>query len=685
MSISNIQYNTKRDEFKQQLLKKGIEPNNFELNNLLIEFFDNKTLGMPYYSPILQEAYEASNKEAYNNTFKSLEEDLNTIYNANIETNNKSVAIQEYYNSEQTKAVNSIQKLSLRLKNIKDIMNTYISGKQYVEVFNDLYGIEFYGNSERNIPYTTSFIDLLQKKVYTDKSNSKVNKINIQHAYVEISTTSCENKIIKGSIANILNDTLDSTYSLVCRSVNNKDKTCSITLNLKKAMTINTVLLKYNSSRGVLCRLYLSEDGENFVPVHDITNSNLVEWNFPQQTIQYLRIDMIKNEPDGSYIVEGKEMYEYYYILKNISIALETFNSKSVLVSKPIEFNDLVNSITINAEDRIYNNTRIDYFIGFDNGTAPVGWDSIENHKEHELFMFEHKNKILNYSTKDVFGIQDWVSNLYMIYKIPDTVNRNSIKLTAGYNMWSVIRYQTKQDQEYDSSFTFKSFDFTEYTDNCVADQLFMDCENYKSFVLHPNTLYVFTQYVYLDEPKNLYNKYIRIYDTGLANYIANTEQKVFLNGIEISKTGDDGENYYSFAMKKGANKVQIVIYAPAKSGAGTDRLLYHNLNFKELTNDVFAFTPMKYVNWYVLDKQLEPNYRYYTIKNNRILVKCDPEDMINSEMEDMGYFLSYYSLKEDMQYYFENNKMRFRIMAILSSDDYNVSPEIVNFRITGK
>ena len=93
----------------------------------------------------------------------------------------------------------------------------------------------------------------------------------------------------------------------------------------------------------------------------------------------------------------------------------------------------------------------------------------------------------------------------------------------------------------------------------------------------------------------------------------------------------------------------------------------------------------MKYINWYVLDKQMEPNYKYYTIKDNYICVKCTPEDMIKSDIEDMGYFMSYYSLREDMAYYFSNNKLTFRIMAVLHSNNKNVSPEIINFRITGR
>ena len=688
MSISKIQYNTKKEEFKQELLKKGIEPNNYELNNLLSEFFDNKTLGMPYYAPIKQEAYEASNKESYNHTFKALGQDMQTIYNANIEANNKAVAIQEYYDTEKTKVINAIQKLSLRVENINDIMNSSITGKQYVQVFDDLYDIEYYGNSERNIPYTTAFVDLLQKKIYTEKSNTKINKINISNANVEIKGSKSQSKqTISGELKNILTDTIDSVYTLICKTKENKEQVISVIVDFKSLIDINTVLFSFTSSRELKCELSLSEDDENYINVHDITGTNLIEWNFPTKTVQYLKINIIKSEADGYGLTEGNtEYYEYYYILKNISVALETFESKSVFVSKKIEFNDLVNSITLNATDRIYNNTKIDYFIGFDNEESKVGWDSIENHKPHELFMFEKKHKILNYHIKDNFGDMDPVADeLYKLYKVPNTINRNSIKITPGYNMWSVIRYQKKDDQEYDESFSFNSFVFTKYTDECVVDQLFMDCDNYTRFRLHPNTLYVFTQYISLEQPANVYDKYIRVMDTASVNIVQNTQQKVFVNGLEVSKAGNEGDNFYSFTLKKGINKIQIVIYAPAIAGAGTDRWLYHNINFKEITNNVFAFLPMKYINWYVLDKQMEPNYKYYTIKDNYVCVKCNPEDMIKSEIEDMGYFMSYHSLKENMAYYFSNNKLSFRIMAVLHSNDKNVSPEIINFRITGK
>jgi hypothetical protein len=93
----------------------------------------------------------------------------------------------------------------------------------------------------------------------------------------------------------------------------------------------------------------------------------------------------------------------------------------------------------------------------------------------------------------------------------------------------------------------------------------------------------------------------------------------------------------------------------------------------------------MKYIHWYNLDKNMTENYRYYTIKDDYICVKCNPEYMIKSNIEDMGYFIKYFTLKNNMKYFFKSNSLRFRIMAILHSNNPEMSPELLNFRITGK
>lgn len=680
MSISSIQRKRKTEEFTQQLLKKGIEPNNFELNRLLTEYFDNHVLGMPYYKPIKQKPYEESNKDDYNHNFKTFQEDMETIYEANIEANNKAVAMQEYYDLEKNKVRNALTKLALRVENISEALKSTSRTKQYVQVFDDLYGVEFYGNAKRNIPYTTSFVDLLQKKLYTDKTSAKVNKISMSNATISINgLTKFDGYETQGELSQVLTDTISDLFIVSALSTDDKEKQIEIIVDLGSLLTFNTVSFKYTSTREMPCELYLSEDDESYIPVYDISNRDYIEWSFNAKTARYIKIICHKPEPDGFNTGEGTEFYEYYFILKNISIAKEEYESKSVFVSKLIDFDDLTSTIKLDATDMIFNNTRIDYFIGFDNEVDKIGWDAIENHKDHKLFMFEKRHKILNYHIPS-FAREGEVLDLYHIYKLPENVNRNSIKLTPAYNMWSVKRYNRKDGDSSDDGFTLATGDFSKHIAKCNMTQMFMDCENYDTFDIQTNVLYIMTQFVSLEQSMHLFNKFMRITDTDCKTDIEDAEIRVFLNGYEVN-TGNN--NQYSFALRKGVNKIQIAIYC--NSNTATIKRLYHNLNFKELTNDVFGFVPMRYTNNVTLDKLSGDTYQYYTIRDNYIYVKCNPDDMIKSNIEDMGYFISYYCLREDMVDYFEDNHIKFRIMAVLTSNNRNVSPELINFRITGR
>lgn len=681
MSISKIQRNRKIKQFSKELVQKGIEPNNYELNMLLREYFDNHTMGMPYYSPIKQKPYEESSKDDYNHNFETFKEDIETAYEANIEANNKAVSIQEYYDTEKSKVFHAIDKLSLRVNSLQDSLKSNKRIQEYVEVFDSLYNLELYGNESRNIPYTTSFIDLLQKKVYTEKTNNQVNKLSIINS--SISLVGLENFSAyetEGDINKILNDTINDVFIFTGKSSRNESKSLNLIVDLGNLMTFNTVFFRSTSSNDMTFTLALSDDGNSFYTVFDIDGKDLLEWNFETKTARYLKITCTKNEADGqSTNTQGLNVYEYYYIFKNITLALEQFESQSVIVTKPIEFDNLTSFIQLDAKDMVYSNTRIDYFIGFDNNTDKIGWDAIPNHKEHTLFMFEKRHNIANTGTYIDYGKTSPLTKLYKVFELPNGVNTNSLKVTPAYNMWSVIRYNRK-DGDYDDGFDLKDTDVTEYIKNCDTRQLFMDCENYTSFEIMANTLYIFTQYV--DSPKNIsiYNKFLRI----ISNIEGETDPKsvirLFVNGYE-QITGDN--NLYSINLKKGVNKIQIAIYSPASHVL--TRFLYHNLNFKEITNNVFGFKPMQYTNVNMLVKSLEPSYEYYTIKNNIIYVNVDPTDMIRSLNNDMGFFISYYGLKPDMQSYFKSNKLRFRIMAVLNSKSKNVSPAILNFRIIGK
>jgi hypothetical protein len=483
----------------------------------------------------------------------------------------------------------------------------------------------------------------------------------------------------QGKMNSILSDTISDFYIVSAKSTKADEKTIDIIVDLGSLIEFNTVMFSYTSTREMPCELLLSEDGENYITVYDMTSRDHIEWNFNSKMARYIKIVCHKTEPDGVMESNDTAVYDYYFILKNISIAKEEFESKSVFVSKVIDFDDLTSTIRLDASDMIFNNTRIDYFIGFDNEVDKIGWDAIENHKDHELFMFQKRHKILNYHVEE-FAHEGMTIDLYKLYKLPKNVNRNSIKVTPAYNMWSVKRYNHKNGDAIENGFSLRTGDFSDHVNDCNMTQMFMDCENYNEFNIQTNTLYIMTQFVSLEKAMNLSNRFIKVMDTDCKIDAKNAEIRVFLNGYEAVAADN---KKYSFALRKGVNKIQIAIYVPDNNA--TIKRLYHNINFKELTNDVFGFVPMKYTSNTILDKTIGETYQYYTIKDDYIYVKCNPDDMIKSDLEDMGYFVTYYSLREDMTDYFEDNHIKFRIMAVLTSNDKNVSPELINFRLTGK
>lgn len=680
MSISKIQRERKIKEFTKELVEQGVEPNNFELNNRLRAYFDNHVIGMPYYSPIKQIPYEVSSKDDYNHNFLTFKEDIETAYDANIEANNKAVSIQEYYDTEKSKVFHAIDKIVLRANTLEESIKTGKRIQEYVEVFDSLYNLELYGNEKRNIPYTTSFIDLLQKRVYTEKSNSQINKLLLSNAKVAISDlTQFSGYQQQGSLNNILRDTFSDVFVFSGQSYDNTEKTLTLVVDLGSIMSFNTVLFRSTSSNDMTFSLALSEDGDNFYNVYDADGKDLIEWNFNVKEARYIRIACTKNQADGiNETKQGSTIYEYYYIIKNISLALEHFEETSTIVTKPIEFNNLTNFIKLDAKDVIYGDTRIDYFIGFDNNTDKVGWDAIENHKEHQLFMFEKQYKIANYGVYPEYGSgSDIYKSLYKIYRIPDGVNLNSLKVVPGYNMWSIKRYN-RNDGDYNDGFSLLSSDISNYTNIATPTQEFMDCEDY-NHLIDSNVLYLFTQYINAPRTEVIDNLFMYIAPND-SNEKAQGEIRIFLNGYEQT-TGDNG--MYAFNIKKGVNKIQIAVYSP--SDKAISRTIRHNFNFRKLTNEVYGFKPMKYTNPNMLSKSLEENMDYYTVVNNIIYVNSDPVKLTQSINNDMGYMISYYALKPNMQKYFSSNKLRFRIMAILRSKNKNLSPSIINFRITGK
>lgn len=231
-TISDIQFNNKKNEVQELLIKKSVIPTKVSVYNILSDYYDRNDLGKPEFKPLIIEKNSVSNPKKWNESFKGLDNDLNNLFKCLVEQNNKIVSNNETYLYENDKLNYNLKLLRLSVDNLVDTLNA--KGNLYTshQTFNDFYSTELIGDIKRNIPETTSYIDLVQKKVVNDKKTSAKDKINISNSKINILLN---NNIINeksiGNIKNILNDYTNEVY-YVDYETNNNEKNFDIEINL---------------------------------------------------------------------------------------------------------------------------------------------------------------------------------------------------------------------------------------------------------------------------------------------------------------------------------------------------------------------------------------------------------------------------------------------------------------------
>lgn len=675
MSISSSQTEREQGRIIQSLLKEGIEPNSFEVSTRLSEFFDRNVPGLPYFAPVKQASHATSNPSAYNRMFQDLSEDLSVAYQSDVQANNSLVSIEEHYIEEAGRVMAEIKNLELRLENLNDTLVSGSAGEGHTQVFRDFYDIDFDGDEQRNIPATTAFVDLLRKKVHTETDLRANRKKDLSRAGLSIRPSKAPMTTEEyGEAHNILKDNLGESYTYIGRTKEKEGMTLVLQVTETKASEVSGISLRLASYQDVKAVLSVSEDGINYTDLYEVSSQPYLEWNFSATPIKDFRITLTKSEPDG-YTADG--LYEHYFSFQTLSVLNESYGKESVYVSKPITFGTLLGSLTLKAEDLVFPGTRINYYIGIDNGKDKVSWESVGNYESHDLRILRKKRRIVNSLSEGYAEKPQGELQLYRVTKVPDNINLNSLKLTPGYQMWHVDTYDIA-DTSLANAFQIDQLIFDDVVKAAVGarkGESYLDCDKYQ-FPIAEKSLHVLTQYVDAGEEVGTLNKSLSMEGVTL-------QHRLFVNGAELRSIGDK----YAIRLKKGVNKIQLLLYAE------TSGVVTHNLNFKENSLDTFAVPPMSQVNYYTLKHRTPAgNYRYFAVKDGYLVVAHNPRLVTSDEdgaAEAMGYYLTYQELKPDyvdlVLELTRGKAVQFRLMALLMSEDAAVSPQILNYRIIGQ
>lgn len=705
MNISKMQYTLKEKETIQNLLKIGIEPNTFEVSNRVGEYFDMKIPGLPYYSPISIKPHETSNPKEWNEMFKNLNTDLDIVYKTNVDQNNRIMTMEEYYLSEKEKVSSKLDKLQLRLTNLQDTIQSGKASHNFCQTFDSFYNIEFDGNPNRNIPYTTSFVDLLQKKVYSDKLSKARDKKDITKSVINITPISPFLDFQdSGDITSIFKDTINEFYIYSVRSKVNSELNVRINVTFPEPEIISSVVLSMTSSRNVSGLLSISEDGVNYSELYTVNEDSIMEWNFDSTPIKHLKIILKKQEADGY----DNGLYEYYFVFKNISAISESFTNNSTYVSKPIVFSDTIDTITLKVNDLVFPHTNINYFVGIDDESNKINWQSIENGVPCNLNLLTNKTKIINKdlnSPVNIYG-QSINDGCYRICKAPDNLNINSIQLKPGYQMWRAESLDLYKLNNKSASFDpeFYELRVNDYMRKNSISIGTIDNEEYR-LTMKNGMMHVLTQYVFSERETILSSKYIKYISTNGPSDIK-LQCKIYINNIEILPSDYSNNTYnYNLRLRQGKNKVQIIMFPNTKDKNYELSTIQvdHNINFKECTFDIFTAPQMKLTSIQSLRyKILQSNDKFYAIdEEGYIVVKYNPLTIFNTivptgamttiqeEERQMRYLLKYKTLSQKgaKKVTFKNGipNVKFRVMATLLSSKEDVSPQILSYRIIGQ
>jgi len=653
MGMAQRQRQAAIDQVTDDLLKEGLLPDAAEIGKRTDAFFLDKTPGLPYFRPRPVEAYAPSNPAEFNWMFSRLTGDAGLLFHENNYQNNRIVSMFDTYLTEKEKIEASVEKLQLRVDGLMDTLRSGKVRQTQIESFQNFYGIDLAGNRERNIPKTTAFVDLVQRKAYNEKRTRPQDKVNLSKASVVVHPiTPVTGNVMLGTPESILKDTVNQTLTWTLQKKTDGECSIEVSIDLTEVVVMSSVLMNLKSTKAVSVHLSVSEDGSVWRDLMDIETTSFAEWNFSRSRIKNLKFKIKKYEPDA----EDGSGYEYVYAIMNVSLTNDNFLNKNVLTSKPWMLDKIPNQVTLLASDVVPPNTDIKYYLGVDNGIDKIDWRLVTSGVPIDFGFLRTVRSILTspMSTSDGLGA---------VGQLHSETDPTTVDLRLGYQQWHVEEFDVPGEVSSTAGWQ-PSLACTVYP---KIDELFCDSEIYLRSIRAGN-MTLCTQYVHCKNDVSLPRRKI----------IGDVLHSVFVNNRQIQAVNGQ----YTLGLSTGWNRVQFCLFSTV------NKSVTHNFNLLSVSEDLYARPALKQVSLHHLKTNIKENDRsvYALDEEKRILVKYNPSEAglaQNSNNADGLRFLSVsrYIPGEVLSDY-PSGVVKVRLMATLTNIAEDVSPQIINYQI---
>lgn len=639
MNIKELQLQKAKKEIIIKSLKSGKEPLVSQVNNFIKNKFKFSPAGLPCFKPLIGKKYDVSDKSEFNNMLNQIHSDLTDLYDADNFINNEILSTCNYYDSEKNRLGGMLNKLQNEIDSVMVTIKHPQAKGNIGETFNNFNNMEFDGDADRNIPYTTAYIDLRTKNASIDTSITKKIQLNNAEIKFNVLTPTSSNEELS-SIKYCIGDNMNETWiqKITCDANNQLDY--NVGLTLEEESEINTVVFTASSPRKQTITLIILDKEGNRRTFNPITTIEKAEWNFKNTPAASLIFGISKQEADGT---DGI-VYEYYIGAKNISIYNNSHKESGIIVSSGQEISKPFSKVLLSANETVPASTTINYYVGIDNGENEVAWMLVENNDVTELNLLpiercNLRDDIDTYSMKALNG-----STIGSLEYMPV---KNTVDLHVGVDMWSVQKLKNFSASNIKNLFTEPITSFAPM--------------NYIEYSLDPSTAYLYTAFSEFEEPVVLSGKFYKY---------GNVQHTIYVNGSKINGI-DGGKNVeYKLRMAKGQNKVQILV---KNDNDSIDKFGF-DAYFQDYSKITKAIESAKETDIYELSYALHTDtFDKFCVIGNEIIVNY------NAKSYNLDYVAEYrYNSNPAL---FKNAKLR--VMAVLATRSEQVTPRLSSYQVT--
>lgn len=692
MSIAEKQSIKALSRLIQKALQKGYLPTIRELQKNLQEHFKKYPPGLPTMRLRPAPYRGRSSAEDWNQTIDEIHDDLNTLYEENLDQVERILTNFDYVETQKRKIEHKMKDLEEQIREMVLLNNNLLP--QYLYSFTET----FTSLTNVDMENTNSFVDLEAGEVTPMPTATGTVKIPLYPSNVREFLPN-DKGILSSTTIQPISNALDSynntawLHKIVSDSIQKVSYMLKITpSNLHK---INRIAIQPNNTDKVTIQVRVTEDTVNWRTVFNKAVQDRVIIDLPSLELRGVEITMSKEDNDGQEEVNGVLGEVYYFGLSEISLLEMGFENYSTYQSKPITIRDnngepaYISKVALEVdEEKSPPNNWIKYYVALnekdpqwqpitpikqgqhidinntESRTAPptvVNFNEIQT----TVPIIAHSagastSKYGTYNGLDVYSITAEYPNRKII--------PGSARMFRGYQQWRQERYNHLWDEEekhiptgqdwvnLPGGLTKNSIN-TMYIDvnpNKRANDVFR--------VDSPGGNYRWTTSVYSNEPDNKTRARLSISTPGYVTIYINNREVIGCKGVLLEK---DKPVELNLVFEKGWNVIQVLFYQRNSTPQGVTQTINLGFNPLMIADKIFTdIAPLTLCSEFDIlhnVKERETTFFAFSSKN---------QVLINNTMRQQGarYYLIY-------DYYLNNKEQQLLVKAELGKEAGTVQP----------